>query len=169
MKAQAFFAVFAVSFLFVAGCSSTERSGALRPREEAQIRQEVTEAFATTIKNWETMNVDLALQAYAPTFSAFGMSGVKHDLEAYRRSSVDGFKNAIAYKWTPYSLEFLLITKDAVVCAYDARNEITRTSGDTLKIDPSHYTFILKKVAGRWQLTYHHFSGTFSKERAKAE
>ncbi len=113
------------------------------------------------------MNVDPALQADA--ILSFRNEWCKHDLEAYRRSSVDGFKNAIAYKWTPYSLEFLLITKDAVVCAYDARNEITRTSGDTLKIDPSHYTFILKKVAGRWQLTYHHFSGTFSKERAKAE
>ena len=68
--------------------------------------------------------------------TAFGMSGAKHDLEAYRRASVDGFKNAIAYKWTPYSLEFLLITKDAVVCAYDARNEITRTSGDIFENRP---------------------------------
>ena len=132
-------------------------------QQKDQIKKEITEVFDTIMVKFEKMDTEAAMQYFSPNFVAYGVDGNKYSLQQVKEQYIQLFKSATAYKWTTYSLDFILITKDIVVISVDGKNETIWKSGSKLIFDPSHYTFAFEKVKGKWNLCYHHFSGTLVK------
>jgi ketosteroid isomerase-like protein len=159
-------AVVAASLL-LASLGVPPRAGAqLTKQQETQVKHEVTAVGDSIMANFERMDVNGALSYYARDFVGFGAGGGRIDLEYYRKSNLKLYEGAASYKWTYYGTDFLVVTRDIVVVAWDGKNELFYKSGDKMRADPSHYTFAFRKVAGQWKLAYQHFSGKMVTEKA---
>jgi ketosteroid isomerase-like protein len=155
-----------VLLLFIFGCTS-QQSDQLTQQQKDQIKSEIKATGDSIMARLQRMDVNGALQYYSPDFVCFGSDGKQDDFQGYKKFCVETFNSATAYKWTSYRQDFIVITKDTVVFTWDGKNELIMKSGDTMKVDPAHYTFACKKISDQWKLTYHHFSGTFLAQKAE--
>ena len=71
----------------------------------------------------------------------------------------DFLNMATAWKWTTTRQDFIFVTKDIVICAWDGKDETVTKSGDKITYDPHAYTMVFKKIAGQWKVIYSHDSG----------
>jgi ketosteroid isomerase-like protein len=156
MKAQ----MLVPGLLILCLACASQQSDQLTQQQQDRIKSEIKAVTDSFMGRWQRMDVEGALQYYSPDFVCFGSGGKRVDLQGYKKENTDLFKSATAYKWTSYREDFIVITKDTVVCAWDGKNEVSMKSGETIAFDPSHYTFAFKRIAGQWRLAYHHFSGT---------
>lgn len=140
-----------------------KKSDQLNQKQKDQIKIEITEVFDSIMVRFEKLDTEAAMRDYSPNFVAYGVDGNKYSLQKVKEQYIQLFKSATSYKWTTYSLDFVVITKDIVVITVDGKNETIWKSGGKLILDPSHYTFAFEKINGQWKLSYHHFSGTLVK------
>jgi hypothetical protein len=162
MKTICYTAIVALLILFIFGFV-TKESDQFTDKQQDQIKKEIITIGDSIMARLERLDTEGALQYYSPDFVGFGLGGDQFNLQEYVKYCADIFNSATLYKWTPYRLDFIVITKDIVVVSQDGRNETIMKSGAKLIFDPSHYTFAFKKIEGQWKLFYHHFSGTYMK------
>ncbi len=162
MKTFCYTLAIVVLLLFTFGFISN-KSDPLTDKQQDQIKKEVIIVGDSIMARFGRLDTEGALQLYSSDFIGFALGGDKFDLQEYKKYCTDIFNSATLYKWTPYRLDFIVITKDFVVVSQDGRNETIMKSGAKLIFDPSHYTFAFKKIEGQWKLCYHHFSGTYVK------
>ena len=155
-------AIIALFLLFIFGFA-LEKGDQLTQKQKDKIMKEIIAVDDSIMASLERMDVERALQFYSPNFVAFGAGGERTDFQGLKKEYANLYSSAISYKWTPYSLDFLIITNDKVVITQDGKNEMIMKSGSKLIFDPSHYTFAFEKIEGKWKLFYHHFSGTYVK------
>jgi hypothetical protein len=159
MKRIISFSVTVIILLIVSSFTlgATEK---LSKKQEDQFKKEVSTIFDSIMIRLERLDLAGALEYYSPDFVAFGVDGKKYTLAQVRDQYEAGFKVSQSYKWTTYSLDFLVMTKDIIVITVDGKNDSVFKSGSKLVYDPSHYSFAFKRINGQWKLYYHHFSGT---------
>jgi hypothetical protein len=146
--------------LFCLGCNSQD-SGQLSPQQKEQITNEV-EAVADSIwAKWEELNPEGALTYYSdsPDWVSFNSVGSRYDFQTYKKLATDFKNSAATYKWTTIRRNFILVTKDIVICNWVGKEETLWKSGDKTIFDPHTYTLIFKKISGKWKLDYSHDSG----------
>lgn len=151
-----------VVLILILGFAS-KNNDQLNQKQKDHIKKEITELFDTIMIKFEQMDAEAAMQYYSPNFVAYGVDGNKYTLQKVKEQYIQLFKSATSYKWTTYSLDFVVITKDIVVITVDGKNETIWKSGSKLIFDPSHYTFAFEIIKDKWKLCYHHFSGTLVK------
>ncbi len=164
MKKLCFTTMIAPLLFYIFGCTS-QKNDQLTPQQKEQIKKEVTVTFDSIMARLERMDVEGALQYYSPNFVAFGLDGNKIDFQELKKEYVNFYSSSTSYKWTSYSFNFISINKETVVITADGRNECIFKSGGKMIVDPSHYTWAFEKIEGKWKLFYHHFSGTYLKEK----
>ena len=155
----------ALLLVILIGCTP-QQSDQLTQQQKEQIKKEIKAVCDSIIERLQKMDVDGALKYYSPDFVCFGSDGEQSDFQGYKKYCAETYNSATAYKWTTYNQDFIVINKDIVVISWDGKNELLMKSGDTIKFDPSHYTWALKKIAGQWKVAYHHFSGNFVTQKA---
>lgn len=155
--------VMVMVLLLVSGFSQ-KKSDQLNQKQKDQIKKEITLVFDSVMARFENMDIEGAMKYYSSDLLAFGSGGEKYTLQMVKEQYIKLYTSAASYKWTTFSLDFIIITKDIVVISVDGKNETVWKSGGKLIFDPSHYTFAFKNVDGQWKLSYHHFSGSLVKK-----
>jgi ketosteroid isomerase-like protein len=156
-----------VALLLFGTCGISQESSQLTEQKKDQIKREVKAVGDRIMARFQAMDAEGALRYYAQDFVGFGAKGARFNLQEYKKRNIDAFSSATAYEWTLYHLDFIVITEDTVVLFCDGKNETLMKSGDKITFDPSHYTFVFKKIEGQWKVVYHHFSGTLVTEKAR--
>lgn len=147
-------------FFILVGCTP-QKSDQLTEQQKEQVKKEIKAVCDSIIERLQKMDVDGAIKYYSPDFVCFGSDGEQSDFQGHKKYCAETYNSATAYKWTTYKQDFIVINKEIVVISWDGKNELLMKSGDKIKVDPSHYTWALKKIAGQWKVAYHHFSGNF--------
>ncbi len=155
----------AILLLICFGCTTRE-SGQLTPQQIDQIKNEIKATIDSWIAKWQNFDVEGIFRHYSPDFVGFGPYADKFDLPKYRKVVIDLSNLTTAYQWTTYRQDFLVVTKDIVICTMDGKDQLFMKSGDKITYDPSHYTFGLKKIQGQWKFFYHHSSGVEVTQKA---
>jgi hypothetical protein len=157
MKANIF--VVALLLLFCFGFTS-QPSDQLTQQQKDQIKSEVKAVGDSIIAKIERLDAGwLDYYLDSPDFIFFNADGSRWDFQTAKKAQPDGFKSMTAWKWTTTRQDFIFLTKDIVICAWDGKDETILKSGDKITYDPHAYTLVFKKIAGQWKVIYSHDSG----------
>ena len=163
MKANIFVAVL---FLFCLGCTPQE-SDQLSQQQKDQIKNEVKAVGASIIAEAERLDARwLDYYVDSPDWGMVNADGSRWDFQTTMKVVPDIFKTMTAWKWTTTRQDFIFVTKDIVICAWDGKDETLLKSGDKITYDPHAYTMVFKKIAGQWKVIYSHDSGIPVTQRA---
>lgn len=163
--------VAALTLLFSVGCTSRQ-SEELTMHQKDQIKSEVKVVGESIIAKFQQMDWTGGLQFYAntPDWVMFNADGSQWDYQTTAKSmaSLTDINNqpVTAYKWTTIRQDFIVITKDIVICAWVGKDEYTMKSGEKVIYDAHPYTMVFKKIAGRWKVIYQQDSGIAATQKA---
>jgi hypothetical protein len=144
--------------IFVAGCTQ-QQSDQLSPQQIDQIKNEVKAVGDSIIAKAE--KGDPGWQDYysdVPEWVMLNADGSRWDYQTFKKVLLDS--SYVSYKWTTTRQDFMVITKDLVLCVWAAKDETLMKSGEKVTYDPHAYTMLFKKIAGQWKVFYSHDSGT---------
>jgi hypothetical protein len=149
----------AVLLLFCLGCTSQE-SNQLSQQQKDQITSEIKAVGDSIMAKSERLDLGL-LDHYvdSPDWGMVNADGSRWDYKTTMRVVPDIFKTMTSWKWTTTRQDFMFLTKDIVICAWDGKDETILKSGDKITYDPHAYTMVFRKIAGQWKAIYSHDSG----------
>ncbi len=145
--------------LVVPGCTSppglelTEQQKDQIKGEIKAVCDSVTGRIARVDTGWFDYFAD------TPDWSQVNADGSRWDYQTAKKFVPDWARAVTSCNWTTTRQDFIFITRDNVICAWDGRNETILKSGDTITINPHAYTMVFKKIAGYWKIIYSHDSG----------
>lgn len=175
--------LFTILMLFIlVGCAS-KQNDQLTQQQKDQIKKEIKavgDSIMSKIERLDARWVDYYLDS--PDWGMVNADGSRWDFQTFKNVQPDFFNSIISWKWTTTHQDFIFITKDIVICAWDGKDEtilksgdkITADSvlnrlyvkdetilksGDKITYDPHAYTIVFKKVKGQWKVIYQHDSG----------
>jgi ketosteroid isomerase-like protein len=140
----------------------------LTQQQKDQIQNEVRAVGDSLIAAFERMDVEAALQFYAESadWKMFNADGSAYDYQTTKKFNSDWANSATSYKWTTTRQDFIIVTKDFVICAWVGKDETLMKSGDKVTYDPHAYTLVFKKIAGQWKVIYQQDSGIAVTQKA---
>jgi len=157
----------AALFLFCFGCTS-QQSNELSQQQKEQIKNEVKAVADSLWAAFERMDVEAGSQFYAdsPDWKMFNADGSEYDYQTTKKAFSEWANSATSWKWTTTRQDFIVVTKDIVICAYVGKDETLMKSGDKITYDPHAYTVVFKKIAGQWKVIYQQDSGIAVTQKA---
>ncbi len=157
----------AALFLFCFGCTS-QPSNEMSQQQKDQITNELKAAGDSLIASFERLDVEAALQFYAesPDWKMVNADGSAYDYQTNKKFLSDWANSVTSYKWTTTRQDFIIVTKDFVICAWVGKDETLTKSGDKVTYDPHAYTLVYKKIAGQWKVIYQQDSGIAVTQKA---
>jgi uncharacterized protein (TIGR02246 family) len=164
MKANIFVATL---LLFCLGCTS-QQSEQFTQQEKDQIKNEIKVVCDSMKARLERLDGEGCFQYFSdsPDWGAVNADGSRWDFQVTKKFFIDFPNSFTAYKWTPSRQDFMFLTKDIVVCAWDGKDEFVLKSGDKITYNPHAMTRVFKKIAGQWKVIYNHVSGIPVTEKA---
>jgi len=163
MKANIFAAAL---LLFSFGCTP-QQSDQLTQQQKDQIKAEVKAVGDSIIARIDKLDLGwLDYFADSPDWGMVNADGSRWDYQTTMKSVPDFFKTMTAYKWTTTRQDFIILTKDIVICGWDGKDETIMNTGDKLTYDPHAMTIVFKKIAGQWKAIYSHDSGIAVTQKA---
>jgi ketosteroid isomerase-like protein len=150
----------AILLLICFGCA-TKESGQLTQEQKDQIKSEAKAVEDSLIERFEKLDAEGILQYYAdtPEWRVVYADGARYDYQTFKKGIVDFCNAAASWKWTTIRRDFIVITKDIILCPLDGKDETVMKSGDRITYDPRAYTVIFKKITGQWKVIYQQDSG----------
>jgi len=132
----------------------------LTEKQQAAIRQEVTQAMKGFTTAAEHLDLEGALQfrADVPEFSYADTDGKLYDYPAARKIMVEVFADSTALKILPQRQEISVLGPDAALVAWNGAAEFTQKDGTVLRVDPYNITFLFKRLGGSWKIVRQHES-----------
>ena len=157
----------AALLLFILGCTP-QQSDQLTQQQKDQIKSEVKAVGDSIIAKLERLDAEGSFQFYSdsPDWVMFNADGSRYDYQVTKKAWLDFPNSVTAWKWTTTRQDFIFVTKDIVICAWDGKDETILKSGDKITYDPHAYTMVFKKIAGQWKVIYQHDSGIAVTQKA---
>jgi hypothetical protein len=156
MKANIFVGALLLSFL---GCTSPP-SDQLTQQQKDQIKSEIKAVCDSVIARLARVDAGwLDYYSDSPDWGMVNADGSRWDYQTIKKFVPDWAKSVAACKWTTTRQDFIFITKDIVICAWDGKDDTVLKSGDEITFNPHAYTMVFKKIAGQWKIVYSHDSG----------
>jgi len=157
MKTTIFITVLLLSIL---RCTS-QQSDQLTQQQKDQIKKEIKAVGDSIIAKWMELDGAGMFQYYSdsPDWVVFRADGSRLEYQVTKKAFLDFPNYTASIKSTTTHQDFIIITKDFVICAWEGKDETILKSGDKITIDPHPYTMVFKKVAGQWKVIYSHDSG----------
>ena len=128
--------VVAALFLFCLGCAS-QQGDQLTQQQKDQIISEVKAVGDSAMAKFQKMDWTGALQFYAntPDWVMFNADGSQWDYQTTAKAfanMTDLNNNPVsAWKWTTTRQNFMVVSRDLVICAWVGKDETILKSGDT--------------------------------------
>lgn len=150
-----------VAFLLFSLACTAQQSKELSPAQISHIKKEVKAAGGGLIADLQKLDAEGSLQFYSdsPQWVMFNADGSRSSYQEARKAISDLVNSAIAYKWTTTRQDFIVLSDDTVICAWDGKDETLLKSGERVTYDPHAYTMVFKKTAGQWKIIYQQDSG----------
>lgn len=182
MKKLSFNAIMVV-FLLLCSNRIQAQIDQLTQLQKDQIKKEVQAVGDSIMSRVERLDVRwLDFYADSPDWGMVNADGTRWDYQTTKKVQPDFFNSIISWKWTSTHQDFIFLTKDVVICAWDGKDETILKSGDKITADkdlnnlyamdanklmpgdkitydPHAYTMVFKKIAGQWKVIYSHDSG----------
>jgi uncharacterized lipoprotein NlpE involved in copper resistance len=160
MKKNCFNTITAALLVFILwGCNS-QKTEQLTQQQKDQIISEVKATGDSIITKVENLDIKwLDYYVDSPDWGMANADGSRWDYQTTLKAQPDFFNAAVSWKWTSTHENFIVLTKDIIICAWDGKDETVLKSGEKITYDPHTYTLIFKKIVGRWRVIYSHDSG----------
>jgi hypothetical protein len=156
MKANIYVAAL---LLFCLGCT-LQQGDQLTQQQKDQIKSEIKAVGDSIMARAGRLDATwLDYFSDSPDWGMVNADGSRWDFQTTKKAISDWINSATAYKWTTTRQDFIFLTKDIVICAWDGKDETFMKSGDKITIDPHIYTMIFKNIADQWKVIYSHDSG----------
>ncbi len=155
--------IIAVLLFSCSGCTP-QQSEELTQQQKVQISQEVKAASDSLWARWCRLDAKGTMEYFSdsPEFVALNPDGSQIDFEAYKKMTYGVIDSASALTMTPARETILVLSKDAVVYAFQGKSEILLKSGQRMAFDPYAITFVMKRLARAWKVVLVHQSGTMA-------
>ena len=121
--------------------------------EIAAVCDSITTRIARVDEEWFDYFAD------SPDWGLVNADGSRWDYQTAKKFIPDWAKAVTSCKWTTTRQNFIFITKDVVICAWEGKDDTILKSGDKITFNPHAYTMVFKKIAGQWKVIYSHDSG----------
>jgi len=153
--------------LFFLGCTP-QQSEELTQRQKDQTKNEVRVLVDSMIAKDERLDAKGAMRYYwdSPEFIAFNVDGTRSDYQTYTKGAIDQFSSFASLKLTNVREDFVVLSKDIVICAWLGRAEATLKSGDKVLFDPDAVLMVFKQIAGEWRIVSQQESATIVTQKA---
>lgn len=177
--------------LFIVASCTSPHSEQLTEQQKNQIKSEVKavgDSIMAKVERLDASWVDYYLDS--PDWGMVNADGSRWDYQTFKNIQPDFFNSIISWKWTTTHQEFIFITPEIVICAWDGKDvtilksgdkiatdsllkslyvkdESIMSLGDRITYDPHAYTMVFKKLAGQWKVIYQHDSGIPITEKAQ--
>jgi len=140
----------------------------LTQKEKEQITNEVKAVGDSLMTSFERLDAEGSPQFYAdsPDWAMINADGSRYDYQVTRKAWSEFFNSATSWKWTTIRQNFIVLSKDIVICSWDGKDETILKSGDKITYDPHAYTIVFKKIAGQWKVIYQQDSGIAVTQKA---
>jgi hypothetical protein len=150
----------AALLLFFVGCTQ-QQTDQLTEQQKDQIKSEVKLAGDSLMAKLQRLDPGWS-QYYAdsPDWAMLNADGSRYDYQTFAKSIPTFYSALIGYKWTASRQDFIVASKDIVICSWIGKDETSMKSGEKITCDPHAYTVLFKKMAGEWKIVYQHDSGT---------
>jgi len=144
------------------------QSNQLTQQQEDQIKNEVKVVLNSATAKFERLDIDGVMQYFwdSPEFVDYNADGSRYDFQTMKKVMTDVFGSATAAEIATASTDLTVLAKDAVLCAWVSRVELTLKSGDKVAYDPNAETYVFKRIADQWKIIYTHQSATISVQKA---
>ncbi len=135
-------------------------SRAAGSKEEAAIRAEVSAVAKAFVEACERVDVEAAMKFVAdvPDFLYADPDGSIYDRASLRELMTRSFAGASSQKITTLRERFIVLGPDVVLWSWNGGVDVVRKSGPPVRIQPYSASFVLRRIAGRWQIVYQHES-----------
>lgn len=155
--------ILAVLILFCSGCTSQQGEG-LTQQQKDQISQEAKAACDSLWARWCRLDAKGTMEYFSdsPEFVALNPDGSQIDFQGYKKMTYGVIDSASALTMTPARENILVLSKDAVVYAFEGRSEVFLKSGQRMAFDPYAITLVMKKLSSAWKAVLVHQSGTMA-------
>ena len=165
MKAIIFVAALLVLFV---GCAPQQQSDQLTQQQKDQIKKDVKAVVDSMVAKDEKLDADGVMARYwdSPDFVSFGPDGSRSDYQAAKKGLADMFSASASLKIFTIREDFIVLSKDIVICAFLAKSEVVLKSGDKMVFDPDAVTLVFQKIAAQWKVIYQHESATIMTQKA---
>ncbi len=148
-----------VLLLSLPGCTSAP-GDELTQQQKDQVKIEVKEVcdsitarLARVDEGW------LDYYSDSPDLQTVNADGSRWDYQTLKEFVPEWARSVTSFRWTTTRQDFIFITRDVVLCAWDGNDETVLKSGDKITFKPHAYTMVFRKIAGRWKMVYSHDSG----------
>ena len=149
------------------GCTS-QRTEELTQQQKDQTKNEVRVLVDSMIAKDERLDANGAMRYYwdSPEFITFNVDGTRSDYQTYTKGAIDQFSSFASLKLTNVREDFVVLSKDIVICAWLGKAEVTLKSGDRMLFDPDAVMMVFKKIAGEWKIVSQQESATIVTQKA---
>ena len=155
----------ALLLLFI-GCTP-QQSDQLTPQQTDQIKSEIRATADSIMARFERFDADGAMQYYwdSPDFTKLNLDGSQNDFQG-QNEAMNRVKSLTAVKVSTVSEKLTVVTKNVVICARQAKLDMSLKSGERMTCDPFAYTLVFKNIGGQWKVILAHESGTAVVQKA---
>ena len=159
---------FVAALLFLCfGCTS-QQNEELTQQQKDQIKNEVKVLVDSMVAKDNRLDAVGAMRYYwdSPEFVTFNADGTRSDYQTYTKGVLDQFNSFASLKLTNVRQDFVVLSKDIVICAFLGKAEVTLKSGDKVLFDPDAVMMVFKKIAGEWKIVSQQESATIVTQKA---
>lgn len=128
--------------------------------EEDSIAEEVKEAIRSLIRGCESLDMDMAFDAFldAPDFLMMGTDGALCDFKTYLKNNIDYLETCTSFELTTFNEEIRILDSETAIYSWAYGVEATLLTGEMDMIENAGATFVFHKMGGKWKVVYYHES-----------
>jgi len=144
---------------------------ALSNAEKGEIEAKLQEALDSLILGCESLDMDLAFQAFSnsPGFLMMATDGSLCDYQTYLNDNVNYLSNCSSFKLTTFKREIRVLDRTTAVLAWSYGVEATLKTGERDLIEHAGASFLFKKVNDEWVVVYYHESSVPPRRETQGE
>jgi hypothetical protein len=160
--------IFVAGLLFLCSGCTSRHTEELTQQQKDQIKNEVKMLVDSMVAKDNRLDAGGAMRYYwdSPEFMAFNADGTRSDYQTYTKAAIDQFNSFASLKLTSVRQDFVVLSKDIVICAFLGKAEVTLKSGDKVLFDPDAVMMVFKKIAGEWKIVSQQESATIVTQKA---
>ncbi|MFA6125795.1 MAG: hypothetical protein WC699_00685 [Bacteroidales bacterium] len=113
------------------------------------------------VAKFQRMDTEGSFECFAnsPDWGMVNADGSKLNFQEAKKQWLNSPSILTDWKWTTIRRDFKILTKNIVICDWDAKIEVAMKTGDKITYDPDAYTMIFKKIKGQWRIIHTNESG----------
>ena len=134
----------------------------MTPREQATTKKAIQKIFDLQIRACKRGDLEALFQTMwnSPEFIAIMTDGARLDYQGVKTFTAELFESAPSVKFTRAKDDFLFLSKDLVLYAWNGKCDMTLRAGGNSRIDSYAVTYVFRKIGKEWKIIFSHESAS---------